>query len=188
MKWRPSWIIDDFGYFSCYLLVIIISDGSCWDLTKNKLVKVYQNWGDVFKIEFAITVTKLPRETWTSVFHFSADGNYVNYGDRIPGLWIYNPGNFVISSAVNGNSNYYKEFPFVLGKQYQMTIQQFKDSDGKYWYEIVIDGESKFKIENTQTKTFSNVKLYASDPWYSPFSSDLGSFCDIKIRQSQIEG
>ena len=62
-----------------------------------------------------------------------------------------------------------------------MTIQQFKDSNGKYFYEIVIDGESKFKIENTQAQSFSDVKLYAGDPWYSPFYPYLGSFCNIKI-------
>ena len=168
--------------------VIIISDGSCWSITKNKLIKTYQNWGDVFKIEFGITVKKLPRELWTSVFHFSADGDYVNYGDRIPGLWIYNPGYFVISSAVNGNSNLYKEFPIILGKQYQMIIQQFKDSDGKYWYEIVIDGVSEYMIENTKAESFSNVKLYTSDPWYDPFSSDMGRICDIKISPSHVEG
>ena len=172
--------------------VIIISDGSCWSITKDNLVQVYPNWGDLFKIDFSIRVTKLPQETWTNVFHFSADGDNFNYGDRIPGFWIYNVLNitqyFVISSAINGNSDYQQDFPIVLGKQYQMTIEQFKDSNGKYFYEIVIDGESKFKIENTQAQSFSNVKLYAGDPWYSPFSSDLGSFCDIKIRASQVEG
>ena len=168
------------------LSVIIISDGSCWSISKDNLVQVYPNWGDLFKIDFSIRVTKFPQETWANVFHFSADGDYANYGDRIPGFWIYNLfGNttqyFVISSAINGNSNYKQDFPIVLGKQYQMTIQQFKDSNEKYFYEIFIDGQSKFKIENTQAQSFSNVKLYAGDPWYSPFYSNLGSFCNITI-------
>ena len=181
MTFNNIGILYEYPVPSSYLSVIIISDVRCWSIYKNNLVQVYPNWGDLFKIDFRITVTKLPQETWTNVFHFSADGDHVNYGDRIPGFWIYNPGYFVISSAINGNSNYYQEFPIVLGKQYQMTIQQFKDNNGKYFYEIVIDGQSKFKIENTQAQSFSNVKLYAGDPWYSPFYSNLGSFCNITI-------
>ena len=157
-----------------FMVGVCISDGSCWDITKNKLVKVYQNWGDVFKIEFGITVTK---RGYANVFHFSADDNYrgPNYS-RIPAVWIWSARFLFV------NSNHVHYFPILLGKQYQIIIQQFKDSYGKYWYEIVIDRKSKFKIENTKAKSFSNVKLYASDPWYIPFSSDWGSICDIKIR------
>ena len=83
-------ILYEYPVSSSYLSVIIISDGSCWSISKDNLVQVYPNWGDLFKIDFRITVTKLPQETWTNVFHFSADGDHVNYGDRIPGFWIYN--------------------------------------------------------------------------------------------------
>ena len=44
----------------------------------------------------------------------------------------------------------------------------------------VTDGES-YKIENEKPKNFENVKLYASDPWYAPFSSDIGMIQNVKI-------
>ena len=154
-------------------------------ITKNKLVKEFQNWGKAFKVEFTIKVTKLPTKTWTNVFHFTANnGDRETYGDRIPGLWIHNSGNFYVCSAVSGITDYAKFVNLELGKEHQMTIQQLLEVDSdqgtsRYWYEIILDGESKFLIENRQPKSFANVKLYASDPWYEPFSSDLGHVCII---------
>ena len=146
------------------------------------MVEVFRNWGDLFKINFGIKITKMPTSVWTNVFHFTAHSDNNKYGDRIPAMWINSHGYFHVCSAVNGNKNYYKNFNFVLGKQYQVTIQQLKKS-GKFWYEIIIDGISILKLENKQAKRFSNVKLYTSDPWYYPFTSNLGTISHIQIQQ-----
>ena len=144
---------------------------------------MFRNWGDLFKIEFGIKVTKKTPSGWTNVFHFTANGGDCSkYGDRIPAFWINSNGYFHICSAVNGNRNYCKNFNFVLGKHYQVTIKQ-QILIGNYWYEIVINGVSILKIENKKAKRFSSVKLYASDPWYHPFSSDLGRISHIQIHQ-----
>ena len=148
------------------------------------MANVFQNWGDLFKIEFSIKVTKLPTTTWANVFHFTAHGNHLRYGDRIPALWINKGGFFYVCSAVSGNNNYCKNVNFVLGKEYQVTIQQLKES-GKYWYEIIIDNVSKLKIENSQAKRFSSVKMYASDPWHNSFPSDLGSISNIRALHGE---
>ena len=145
--------------------------------------QVFQNWGRLFTVEFDIIVTSHV-SGWTNVFHFTAEGNKDNYGDRIPALYIdniNNQGYFHICSAINGNPNYRKNFDFELGKQYHISIKQFMDS-GINWFEIIIDGESLFKIKNTQPKSFSSVKLYGSDPWYNSFTSDLGKICNFKIQ------
>ena len=149
---------------------------------------MFQNWGDVYKIEFCIKVEQLPAAEWTNVFRFSGtDNDCCNNGDRIPAIKINKNGYFYVRSSVNGNGDYGQSYYFDLGKQYQMTIQQLKEN-GKYWYENIIDGTSKFKIENEQPKIFSNVKLYGSDPWYNPFTSDLGSICNINIIQPEGKG
>ena len=118
-----------------------------------------------------------------NVFRFSGFGPNSNpiYGDRIPGLWIRD-GFFMVSSAVNGDIHYFKLIGFVIGRQYQMSIKQYLDG-GEYWFEIIVDGESKEKIVNNQPKSFPNVKLYASDPSLGePFSSDFGNVCNARIR------
>ena len=125
----------------------------------------------------------MPAATWTTVIRLTAtDDNCCDPGDRIPLVLINNDGYFEVSSHVNGDNNYLFLFYFELGKKYHMNIQQWKENE-KYWYEITIDGLSKLKIENSQPKQFSNVKLYATDPWHAAFTSDFGSICNIKIQQ-----
>ena len=144
------------------------------------MVKEYKNWGKGYKIEFGIKVLKLPNQP-TNILHFSAyNNNNKMYGDRIPAVFIHKEGYARICSAINDEKNFCKDLNFELGKKYQATIQQLK-KDGKYWYEIITDGESSFKTENGKPKSFANVKLYASDPWHAPFSSDLGIIYNTKI-------
>ena len=152
------------------------------------MVKTFKSWGPSFKVEFDIKVTKLPRRGWhnrLNVFHFHG-----RYGSGIPGLWIGRMKDrqyFCISSAVK---TMYKRFKyksytkFVVGKKYHITIQQLKVS-GNYYYEIIIDGASKFKILNTMAKQYYNVKMYASDPWHPAFTSHFGWISAIKTQQSK---
>ena len=160
----------------------------CLDVVKDKVVQEIQNWGKVYTVEFEITIIN-SGEGWINVFHITAgNADNSNYGDRIPAMFIKKYSNseagyFHIASSINGNKDVDWEYEYELGKRYKITIKQFKDKNYKYWYEIVIDGESKFKIENTVPESFSNVKLYASDPWYSAFSSARGSICNFKIQR-----
>ena len=135
----------------------------------------------MFNIEFSIKVNKLPSSTWTNVFHFTADADGGKYGDRIPALYIHKDGHFQFCSAVSGNQKC-NERNFVVGKQYQMAIIQWRNPSQNYMYEVIIDGTSHVNIENTQPKSFPNVKLYASDPWTAgSFTSNLGSLCNVNI-------
>ena len=152
----------------------------------------FLNWGKVFTIEFDITVNELfsyssMTETWINVFHFTEKCNKENDGDRIPALFIHNDngkGKFLVSSYVEGQIKN-KDFEFVLGEKYQIKIQQFKDEDnGKFWYQIVSNDEVIEKIENSNPKSYPKVKLYRSSPWLTPFFSDLGSICNVKITPS----
>ena len=145
------------------------------------MVQEYKNWGEIFKIEFDIKVTKLPT-SWMNVFHITINGNEGQYGDRIPSLFINKDGKFSSFTAISGSKNHEEKFDFELEKLHKIVIQQFQESE-KYWYEIIMDGESKVKIENKQQQSFSSVKFYASDPWYEPFSSEFGCIGNIKISK-----
>ena len=147
---------------------------------KNAVLKEFQNWGDVFKVEFSIKLTKWPTPGWTNVFHFTPNSNH----HRIPAIWIHSNGYFYIYSAVNGHAHHYINFKYVIGKQYHMTIQQLKYF-GKYWYEIILNDVTILRVENRKPKRFPKVKLYASDPWHNPFSSDLGWISHIKTEQGE---
>ena len=156
-------------------------------IVKDKVVQEIQNWGKLYTVQFEITISN-SGEGWINVFHFTADDNKAKYGDRIPVIFIKRKtgseaGYFYIGSDISGKNSMAKYYDYELGKKYQITIKQFKDSGNKYWYEIIINAQSIFKIENTAPESFPNVKVYASDPWYNSFSSNLGSVCNLKIQQ-----
>merc|ERR1712062_504672 len=114
--------------------------------------------------------------------HFAVNGkDDGRYGSRIPAVWIEPNKRFYIESAVSGNCCYRKYINHYLGKQYDITIQQTKEN-GKYWYQIIVNGSTVLKVQNTQPRIFSNVKEYLSDPWYRPFSSDYGTVYNLKIK------
>ena len=151
----------------------------CWKIEQDMENQVFQNWGRLFTVEFDLTITNAG-SGWTNVFHFTANVDQGHYGDRIPALWIHSAGYFHISSSFNGG-NYYQNFDFELGKMYHIIIQQYKGLTDDYWFEIIIDDESKFKIQNKFQRSFSNVKFYASNPWLDPFSSEFGSIGNMTI-------
>ena len=154
----------------------------CWDITKGNLTKDYINWGDIYSIEFDIVVTKL-NDDWMNVFHFTGTNkNYGDHGDRVPALFINKAGYFHFVTSLNDNANYDKSFHSELGRTYHVTIQQSKEGN-KYWYEIVLDSGSILREQNMNPQTYSTVKLYTSDPWHDPFSSDFGNVCNVKIQQ-----
>ena len=102
---------------------------------------------------------------------------------------------FIIENYTLDNATY-RQYDLELGKTYQITIKQFKAS-GTYWYEIIIDGEPKFKIEIPhQPISYSNVKAYTShknfaqflpglDISVDSFTSEFGSVCNFKVQQGQ---
>ena len=157
--------------------------GSCntWeslDITQGMVVKEYQNWGDVYTIQFDIKVTNVP-SILVNVFQFIVNDDVGTYGP-ISALWITEDEHFYICSAINGDKDFCESFCFALGMDHQITMQQFKDN-GKYWYQILIDGKTKLMIENTQPESFPIVNFYASDQWNETFSSEFGSIGNVKI-------
>ena len=101
-------------------------------------------------------------------------------------MWINNEGYFRISSAVNGYGDYQRDVKFTIGNDYKITIQQFIEDDAigypYYWYEIMVNGESDFKIKNTEPKNFTRVKLYTSDEWSQPFSYEYGDLTEFDYQ------
>ena len=91
-------------------------------------------------------------------------------------MWADRNGNFRIISAVSGNKNLRFDFPYDLGRQYHVVIQQHLNSGGKVMYEIIIDGLLMYEIENTLPKNFTNVKVYLSNKWQQPFDGLVTDF------------
>ena len=65
-----------------------------------------------------------------------------------------------------------------------MTIQQSQSNDeiDKFWYEVFINGESKWKLV-ISSNIIHTVQLYTSNPWEDSFTSEFGSVCNLKIQK-----
>ena len=68
-----------------------------------------------------------------------------------------------------------------------MVIEQYQEN-GIYLYEIEIDGETVHSIQNDDAKSFSNVKFYASNPWYPSFTSNIGLMENFKMLPGKFIG
>ena len=171
------------------------------DVRKSKLLKTIPKWGNFYNVEADITVNKMPSIEWTNVFHFSQNGNIDVYGDRIPAVFIHKAGYFHICSGVNGNKDFSKDVPFVLGKKYNLEIQQKKENgkkihgiqieNDKTIYEIKINGKIILSTENKKPRDFDNVKVYVSDPWHNAFTANIGilsNFQDSSRHAYEQEG
>ena len=154
------------------------------DIEQDKVFQEFQNWGKLYTVDFDLTIKNT---AYGNVFWFTDD---FYQGRDMPQLSFYGDGMIYIVTSIyysEDGDNYEPEFfiyEYELGKKYHITIKQFKES-GTYWYEVIIDGESKFKKEITLPLAFPNVKAYTSAPALDPFSSDMGSLCNLKIQQGQ---
>jgi len=156
------------------------------DIKKGELTKEYQNWGKAFLIEFDIVVNKLPNGEWMNVFHFTGNKkDCCGLGDRIPALFINKGGYFHFTTALDDDGNNQKNINFVLETIYHVTIQQ-SNIDSKYWYEIIMNNESKLKKENMNPKSYSTVRFYNSDPWFDSFTYEFGHICNLEIQNTDF--
>ena len=152
------------------------------ELGKGKLVQYYPTWGPEFSIEMDITIKALPSK-FNSILHFSENFSGKNYGDRVPAIWLSKSGFVLICSAISGNKNKCTQVNQAIGQQFTLGIKQAtRQSDGKMFYEISVDGNIVFSIENTQPMSFTNVKAYGGDPWFdSPINPELVEVSDLKL-------
>ena len=139
----------------------------------------------IYRVSFRIIVKKY-HTNWLSVIHFTTGSDCCTSGYRIPAVWITpNQARFAIWSDVSGNNNYRYTTTndFSFGMPYDITIQQTPGFGGSYWYEIIINGSTFVKVQNTKPKKFFHVKEYISNPWYHSFTSDLGTIFNLEIEQ-----
>ena len=114
-----------------------------------------------------------------NIFHFTNDMNCCNDGERIPGVW-FNSRQFSlqIATSLNGNHNhlYNTDFQLPADRYTDVVIQQIQSLNNEYIYGIFIDGDEKYFKTNIQPNEYDNVKVYASDPFYSTASAYIQDF------------
>ena len=142
---------------------------------------LYQTIPTLYK-QWTISLDIMPLgivEDWSSILHVGIGGNDAEYGDRTPSIMFLpsdgmHPPKLHISSAIDGNSNYDFEvynnhnaaLPFYEWTHVEMS--QLLRPDESYQFIIRIAGQTVAKLTNTDPREFSDVKVFASDMYYTP--------------------
>ena len=148
----------------------------------DNLLQIFKNWGPEYKIEFDITVTKLPNH-WANVFHFTHEGTDSKF----------------LSLMINGETKkfrieekftepHYWDISIELNKKYHFVIETQYIANTRYRFNILVD-KNRIAHEDFTKKPapLVNVLLYASDPWKtSSFDYEHGTLENFTVITSEI--
>ncbi|XP_047145928.1 uncharacterized protein LOC105846167 isoform X2 [Hydra vulgaris] len=120
--------------------------------------------------EYSVSFKLKPKtfsQNWKSVIHLTTGKDIEEYGSRTPAIFVDDNGQGIlqITSAINGNKNYciYTK-PLPLNEWSSIKISQTQLNE-TYMYTVYFNELMIFSIENTMPQSFSNVLVYAANPW-----------------------
>ena len=179
-----------FSFWQCCLF----SDGGClldWAssfslpgehlLKRNTLLTTLPTLTEEWKIAFEIKPKSYNYRGYAQIVQLTIGGKTGNVGDRTPALWIHNTRGVYITTTLNGKPSVGKAFRTKkppLNKWTPVEISQAKQGS-KYFFSLVMKGETLWSVENTKPKQFSDVHVYASSDWYA---AQAGSIRGFKIE------
>ena len=136
--------------------------------------KLNKEW----RVSFEVNPTSY-RDKLGSVLHMTAGGKGSKPGDQTPAVW-FNQKEILVAAYVNGNKSFLKTFKGLpnSGEWIKIEISQVK-AGSQYIYSIAINGEEKFSMEHTKAEEFSNVRVFASSPYYS---GQIGSIRNVTVE------
>ena len=152
-------------------LIIKVSDEI--PLAKNNLIATAKIMYKEYSVSFELKpIAFYPTSVSTSVIHFTIGGNNANYGDRNPGVWVYENtlrffssiGGYSLSYAIKPNFN------LTLNEWTVIKISQTFLTQATYQFDVIINGIIFYTVTNKDARDFSNILVYAGDPWHSVHS------------------
>ena len=163
------------------------SNNSVWEekkhieIIKGNIYTTLPHLGKDYLVSFDVKATSFIG-SWQSIVHFTTGGNMKKYGSRTPAIFFNSKRKLHITSAINGNKNYYWNDPVQRKENEWINIQISQHiTDGVYVYEIRINGNSVHSVKNNKPQDFNNVKVYISDPWYFKLN---GFIHNLAIREN----
>jgi len=143
-------------------------------LQKGSLITNLPKLPKAFVISFDVKANSYAN-TWQSVVHFTADNtNIATYGSRNPGVWFNHLSKKLhICSGINGNRNTcYNSGPINVGQWTTVQVSQ----TGSGAYSIELNGQKVKTWQNNDAREYTDVKVYAADPWYQPLNGAIRNF------------
>ena len=127
-------------------------------------------------------------DTWASVLQLTTGGKVGQHGDRTPAIFFRKNERVLISSSCGGVPNYQ---PLTKEKAALPPLREWseievgqREEDGEFTFYISLYGEQVHYTRNSQPREFTNVKIYASNPWHP---AQPGSIRNL-IVETKVEG
>ena len=153
-------------------------------ILKNSLLTVLPNMTKEWKVTFEVNPTHYSWNGWKSILHLTTGGKGVGsnakVGDRIPAIWFHKTRGVLVSSALGGWASFNKVFKPLppAGEWTRIEVSQSLVSS-QYMFSITIRNEQVFSNPNKKPVELSEVKVYASSPWYA---RQKGSLRNLRIE------
>ena len=151
------------------------------DIEKGKIIQSLTTWGIPFQVSLDITLVDPPKRwTWHNVLQIttSSSSSY-----NFPTIDYYYHGSwdeiqfFEIRVPSGQNVKFYP----IFNKTYHFQITQFFGHEGVKNH-IQVDNYVLYSGENKSNgKQQTNLKVFTSNPWRDPFTSDIGKVENLKI-------
>ena len=138
-----------------------------------------------WKVSFEFNPKSYNYRGLAQVLQITRGGKSENIGDRTPSLWIHRTRGVYIVTTLNGEANVGKFFAKKkppIGEWTRIEISQAKQ-DSDYMFSLTIGDEKVWSVANSKPQDFSDVKVYASSPWYVAQAGNIrGLQIENKIR------
>ena len=148
------------------------------ELSKNNLLTTIARLGKEWRVSVEVNPRSYEWRSYASVLHLttggSGSGPCARVGDSTPALWLHPTRGVLVSTALNGKASFSRNVRHAppAGQWSQIEVSQIFDGE-KYTFSILVNGTTVFSTTNNKPETFSNINIYASNPWAHPLSGKI---------------
>lgn len=154
-------------------------------MKKSTLLTTLPTLSKQWKVSFEFNPKSYNQRGYAQVLQMTVGGKSGNVGDRTPSLWLHKTRGVYIVTTLNGRANVGKFFSNMkppVGEWTRIEISQAKQ-DSSYTFSLTIGGEEVWSVANSKPEEFSDVKVYASSPWYAAQAGAIrGLLIENKMR------
>ncbi|XP_066924530.1 lactoperoxidase-like [Clytia hemisphaerica] len=143
----------------------------------SRILKTIPKWPKEWEVSFNIRPNRQRFNNWRSIIHFTTGANRNPIGSRIPAVWFRpNTHQLYIVSNINNKEDIYTSSTIPTNRFTRVEISQRKQSNGKYIYQIKINGNRVRSLENRIPTSFNNVLIYTPNKWSRSSLAQLRKF------------
>eukprot|EP00092_Neocalanus_flemingeri_P011195 GFUD01012059.1.p1 GENE.GFUD01012059.1~~GFUD01012059.1.p1 ORF type:complete len:239 (+),score=25.94 GFUD01012059.1:75-791(+) len=154
---------------NCFYTTAATTQGFFWNMAmvikRSNQIALLPYIAKTYSVSFDVLINNLGNSSYNSIIHFTIGADNSVYGDRTPAVWLYGGIGFLICSAINGNKDkcYTDPIQRQVGVWYHVEISQYLTTGNKLRYDIKINQETVFNVENTQAEQFEKVQVFSGD-------------------------